>query len=229
MMYLVVTAIAVAVIVVLAAALLALVYRVLKAAHTRPSRQGTRHSHDGASGRHVHTIGPYQHSRVETAILTMVTRLIRLMIRRGVHLGPMMMLTVRGRKTGVARTNPVDVFERDGRRWLVATHDAGANWVRNLRAAGEGTLALGRNSFSFTAAELPQDEAGRVLRDVLGPRLARPLAGFVLRQTLGVPPGAAPGEFERAAIDHPVFEITVTPDSRASQDPAEARVTEETA
>jgi deazaflavin-dependent oxidoreductase (nitroreductase family) len=229
MMYLVLTAIAVAVIVVLAAALLAVVYRVLKAAHTRPSRQGTRHSHDGASGGHVHAIGPYQHSRVETAVLTMVTRLIRLMIRRGVHLGPMMMLTVRGRKTGVARTNPVDVFERDGRRWLVATHDAGANWVRNLREAGEGTLALGRNSFSFTAAELPQDEAGRVLRDVLGPRLARPLAGFVLRQTLGVPPGAAPGEFERAAIDHPVFEITVTPDSRASQDPAEARVTEETA
>lgn len=228
-MYLVVTAIVVAVIAVLAAALLAVVYRVLKAAHTRPSPQGTRHSHDGASGAHVHAADRHQHSHMETAVLTMVTKLIRLMIRHGVHLGPMMMLTVRGRKTGVARTNPVDVFERDGRRWLVATHDSGANWVRNLRAAGKGTLARGRNRFSFTATQLPQDEAGRVLRDVLGPRLARPLAGFVLRQTLGVPPGAAPGEFERAAIDHPVFQITVTPDSRAGQDPAEARVAEETA
>ena len=227
-MYLVVTAIVVAVIVMLAAALLAVVYRVLKAAHTRPSPPGPRHARDEGPGGHVHAADPHQRSRVESAVLTMVTRLIRLVIRRGVHLGPMMMLTVRGRKTGVARTNPVDVFERDGRRWLVATHDAGANWVRNLRAAGEGTLARGRNSFSFTATELPQDEAGSVLRDVLGPRLARPLAGFVLRQTLGVPPGAAPGEFERAAIDHPVFHITATPDSRAHQDPAEAR-TEETA
>ena len=122
----------------------------------------------------------------------------------------MMMLTVRGRKSQLPRSNPVDLFEQDGRYWLVATHSADAAWVRNLRAAGQGGLALGRRRMNFTTVELPSEQAGKVLQEVLGPRLSRPLAGFVLRQTLDVAAAAGLDEFVAAADRHPVFELTIT-------------------
>lgn len=185
-------AIAVAAVAVLTLLGLAVVYRVLKTAHSRPT---------GAA--------PHQHSRFDRAVLSQVTRAIRLLVRSGIRLGPVMMLTVRGRKSGQPRTNPVDLFERDGRRWLVATHDADAQWVRNLRAAGEGSVSRGRRHYAFTAVELSQDKAAAVLREVLGPRLARPIGGFVLRRTLALPPGATPQAFTAAAAEHPVFELTL--------------------
>lgn len=182
--------------------------RAIKAAHARPlettasvTRPDMAHSHDGSR-----TQGKFQ-----GAVLGVVSGVIQLMIRLGIRLGPLMMLTVRGRKTGVPRVNPVDLFERDGRNWVVATHDANASWVRNLRAAGEGELALGRRRWTFTAVELPQDRAGAVLKEVLGPRLARPVAGFVLRQTLAVTPDAPLEDFIAAAAVHPVFEVSLSP------------------
>src|SRR5438093_263387 len=127
------------------------------------------------------------HLRIHKAMLRVAGRFIGFMLGHGVRLGPMMLLTLPGRRTGQPRTNPVDVFEHDGRRWLVSTHGTGdSNWVRNLRTAGKGTLARGAIRYSFTAVELPLEEAGTVLNEVLGPRLARPLSGFVLRQTLRV-------------------------------------------
>lgn len=173
--------------------------RVLRAAHRRPqpqTRSGTDH------------VG-HQHG-LQAPTLAVVSGAIRLLIRMGVRVGPMMMLTVRGRKSQLPRSNPVDLFEQDGRYWLVATHSADAAWVRNLRAAGQGGLALGRRRMNFTAVELPCEQAGEVLQEVLGPRLSRPLAGFVLRQTLDVAASAGLDEFVAAAARHPVFELTIT-------------------
>lgn len=183
---------------VLATALLGLAYRVLKAAHQPPRPWGSVPA------------GGHQHSRTQRVVLAVVSRLLRLLVRLGVRVGPMMILTVRGRKSGLPRTNLVDLFERDGRRWIVATHSAGAHWVRNLRAAGTGQLARGRHHLDFTAVELSAAEAGAVLREVLGPRLARPVNGVVLRQTLGVPATASPAEFVTVAASHPVFELSIT-------------------
>jgi deazaflavin-dependent oxidoreductase (nitroreductase family) len=193
--------------------LLALVYRVLKAAHTRP-QPASGPPHNAAP--HTHPGAERGHAGLEGLVLGVVTRTIRLMLRLGVRIGPMMMLTVRGRKTGLPRSNPVDLFERDGRHWLVATHDDKASWVGNLRAAGQGTLARGRRRYVFTAVELPQREAGAVLKDILGPRLAKPVGGFVLRQTLGVPADAPLEDFVSAAATHPVFQLSVRPDTKAN-------------
>lgn len=120
----------------------------------------------------------------------------------------MVLLTVRGRKTGQPRTTPVDLFERGGRSFLVCTHrQESSNWVRNLRAAGEGVLTRGHNRRPITVVELPPDKAGPVLKEVLGPRLASPLGGIVLRRTFSVPPDAPLDDFIEAARSHPVFEI----------------------
>jgi deazaflavin-dependent oxidoreductase (nitroreductase family) len=220
-MSLVILAIAAAVVILAVVVMLVLVYRVLKAAHTRPA-PAPEQAHDGAS--HAHSNTGNGHGALDTLVMNVVTKTIRFMLRLGLRLGPMMMLTVPGRKTGLPRTNPVDLFERDGEHWLVATHDANASWVRNLRAARHGTLALGRRSYGFIAVELSQQDAGAVLKDVLGPRLARPVAGFVLRQTIAVPSDAPREMFVKAAAIHPVFQISIRRDGprlTATTHPAE--------
>jgi len=134
--------------------------------------------------------------------------ILKKLLRAGVPMGPMILLTVRGRTTGLPRTTPVDLFERDGRRWLVATHGGdNSNWVRNLRAAGEGILTRGRRREAIAAAELTPEEAGPVLKEVLAPRLASPTRGLVLRHTLDVMPDASLDDFISATRFHPVFEL----------------------
>jgi hypothetical protein len=54
-----------------------------------------------------------------------------------IPMGPLILLTVRGRKSGKPRT-PVDLFERSGRSFLVSAHRQRAPMMRNLRTAGEG-------------------------------------------------------------------------------------------
>ena len=53
-------------------------------------------------------------------------------------------LTVPGRKSGTPRSTPVTPMTVDGKRYVVAGFP-GADWVRNVRAAGEVTLTRGRS------------------------------------------------------------------------------------
>jgi len=135
---------------------------------------------------------------------------IKILLRIGVRMtifGPMMLLTVRGRKTGKPRTVPVDIHEHDGRRFLIATHGMG-NWVYNLRATGEGMLSLGWSRQAFTAVELTPEAAGPVIKEIMGPLLAsQGVRGSALRQNIGVTADASLNDFINAARSHPVFEL----------------------
>ena len=151
---------------------------------------------------------PHQNPTLAHRLFLAVTWILKGLLRVGLPMGPMVLLTVRGRKSGEPRTTPVDLFERNGRSFLVSTHrQESSNWVRNLRAAGEGVRSRGRSRRPITVAELPPEAAGPVLKDVSGPRLASPLRGFVLRRTFSVPPDAPLADFITAARSHPVFEI----------------------
>jgi deazaflavin-dependent oxidoreductase (nitroreductase family) len=137
-----------------------------------------------------------------------VTWILKGLLRVGVPIGPMVLLTVRGRKSGQPRTTPVDLFQGNGRSFLVSTHrQESSNWVRNLRTAGEGVISRGHSRRPIAVVELAPDDAGKVLKDVLGRRLGMPLRGFVLRRTFSVPPDAPLADFVAAAASHPVFEI----------------------
>jgi deazaflavin-dependent oxidoreductase (nitroreductase family) len=127
------------------------------------------------------------------------------LLRLGPLMGPNALLTVRGRKSGEPRTTPVALVEAGGRRWTVGTF-GNVNWVRNLRAAGEATLTVGRRTERVRAVELDHDQAASFFADVLVPyagrtRLARWMLGSVLgaRDILEDPRGAA--------ARRPVFEL----------------------
>src|SRR3954462_8703898 len=74
--------------------------------------------------------------------------------RLGISVWGSRILRVRGRKSGEWRSNPVNLLTVDGHRYLVAPRGT-TQWVRNLRAAGGGELALGSRSTPFRAIEVP--------------------------------------------------------------------------
>lgn len=86
--------------------------------------------------------------------------------RWGVSVKGTRILEVRGRVTGEPRTTVVNLLEHEGQRYLVAPRGI-TQWVRNLRAAGTGTLRVGRRVETFTAHELDDHDKTEVLRAYL--------------------------------------------------------------
>jgi len=128
----------------------------------------------------------------------------RRVLKAGALLGPNALITVRGRKSGEPRTTPVALVEIDGRRWVIGTF-GDTNWVRNLRAAGEATVSVGRRREEVKAAELVGEDRVSFFRDVLTPYVKRLRIGTLLLSVLGArdivdDPAAA-------AEKRPVFEL----------------------
>src|SRR5215813_6058119 len=82
-------------------------------------------------------------------------RIVRPLLAAGVPMGPDVLLTVRGRKSGLPRTTPVTLCEYAGRRGLISPFGE-TDWARNLRAAGEATISRGRWQEAVAAVELGQ-------------------------------------------------------------------------
>src|SRR5262245_56748821 len=75
-------------------------------------------------------------------------------------------LYVRGRKSGVWRTVPVNLLVYGGSTYLVAPRGH-TQWVRNLRSARHGELHLGSRVEKFTSEELGDADKPAVLREYL--------------------------------------------------------------
>lgn len=98
----------------------------------------------------------------------------RAMTNLGVGARYRYVLTVRGRKTGLARSTPVDVMDVNGARWPAAG-DGPANWVKNARAAGEVSLSRGRRVTRYKVSDVAAPDAVPVLRAYLATvRVVRP-------------------------------------------------------
>src|ERR671928_1002506 len=140
-----------------------------------------------------------------TKVLNPITTTL---MRLGVRPDPRMaLLTIRGRKTGRERTVPVGVFDRDGRRYIVAAFGE-VNWVLNLRAAGAATITQGRRKARYAAEQVQGEEAAVVLRDCLAAYLPSPLAGPMLRQRIAVTADAPLDVLAVEARRTPVFRLT---------------------
>ncbi|HEY6410705.1 MAG TPA: nitroreductase family deazaflavin-dependent oxidoreductase, partial [Ktedonobacteraceae bacterium] len=63
----------------------------------------------------------------------------RRLLAAGLPMGPNVLVTIRGRKSGLPRTTPLTLVEFSGKRWLMAPF-GDVNWVHNLRAAGRATI-----------------------------------------------------------------------------------------
>ena len=143
-------------------------------------------------------------SRKVPRLVTFTNGFVSLLARLGLPLGPNMLLTVRGRKSGTPHTTPVAIIQVARRRWVQSPFGE-VQWTRNLRAAGEATLTKGRRSEHVTATRLSEEEAAAFYQDILGPNLRRSPVSRLLGRALGL--NALVADPEGAAATHAVFEL----------------------
>lgn len=140
----------------------------------------------------------------KTYRLTPITRLANVifatMTRRGRGAGYRYILTVQGRRSGVARSTPVDVMEVDGQRWLVAPY-GDVNWVKNARAAGQIELSRGGTSSRWKAVEVRGPEAVPAIRHYIA---SVPVTAAYWEVTADSPDEAVVAASEQ----HPAFRLT---------------------
>jgi deazaflavin-dependent oxidoreductase (nitroreductase family) len=127
----------------------------------------------------------------------------RLFLAAGIPLGPDVLLTVRGRTSGLPRRTPVTLCQHAGRRGLISPFGE-TDWVRNLRAAGRATMTVGRRAEEVVAVELGPGEAATFIRDVLVPHARRAWLGAWFVRHVDKIDIDHP---EEAAEGRPVFEL----------------------
>lgn len=131
-------------------------------------------------------------------------RLVQVLTSMGISVWGSRTLRLRGRSSGEWRSNPVNLLSFDGDDYLVAPRGE-TQWVRNLRAAGNGELRVGRKVQSFAATELDNAEKTDVLRAYL--KRWKLEVGIFFD---GVSAASPITELDRIAPNHPVFRLAFT-------------------
>ena len=131
--------------------------------------------------------------------------------RQGTLGFPLSVLTVPGRRSGQPRSTPLTVLGKDGQRYVVGGFPA-ADWIRNVRAAGAGTLTVAGVVEQVRLVELGVDEARPIMREwpVVAPR------GVEMMRDAGVVTDTTPDALEEAAGTCPVFRIEPSPTPTSS-------------
>jgi deazaflavin-dependent oxidoreductase (nitroreductase family) len=134
--------------------------------------------------------------------LRVVSTIITTLLRIGLPVGPAVLLSVQGRKSGKIYTNPVALVENSGTRFLVAAFGE-VNWVRNLRTAGQAQLTRGRRTEAIGVVELEAREAAPILKQFL--RESQRVS--FIKPYFHVTPHSSLADVEREALYHPVLRI----------------------
>ncbi|WP_320783982.1 nitroreductase/quinone reductase family protein [Streptomyces sp. CRN 30] len=120
----------------------------------------------------------------------------------GLPVGPMHLLRVKGRVSGREFTNPVAPVKVDGSMYILQAFPQ-SDWVKNVRAAGEGTLVRGRKATAVRLVEVPAAERAAIARQF--PTQVPMGAGIFVKN--GVVADKSPESFAQAAPGIPVFRV----------------------
>jgi deazaflavin-dependent oxidoreductase (nitroreductase family) len=145
---------------------------------------------------------PERYQRPGWFTTNVFNRAVTALTRVGVSVAGSRVLEVRGRKSGEPRRTPVNLLTLAGARYLVAPRGH-TQWVRNLRAQGEGRLLVGRRAERFTAVELPNDDDKVPILRAYLERWKWEVGAFFG----GAGPDSADADLRRIAPDHPIFRI----------------------
>ncbi len=107
------------------------------------------------------------------------------------------LLTTVGRRSGLARTNPVSIVFESGRKWLVAPYGS-VPWVFNARAAGRVRLSRRGEDREYEIEEVGPEAAAPILKRYVA-------QAPVVRPYFEAARDSPEEEFAREADRHPVF------------------------
>lgn len=114
----------------------------------------------------------------------------------------MSVLTVPGRRTGRPRRTPLTVLDHGGARYVLGGFPA-ADWIRNVRAAGRGTLTVGDEVEQVRLVEVDPADAVPMLR--AWPALTP--TGVEMMRDAGVVTDVTPDALGAVAGICPVFRL----------------------
>jgi deazaflavin-dependent oxidoreductase (nitroreductase family) len=137
-----------------------------------------------------------------TSSMRIGSTMLTALLRAGLPLGSLTLLSVRGRKSGKISTIPVALVEQDGTSFLVAAFGE-VSWVRNLRVTGQAQLTRRRRTEAIGVVELEAREAAPILKQFLTSYQRVPF----IPPYFDVTPRSPLVDFEREATQHPVFRI----------------------
>jgi deazaflavin-dependent oxidoreductase (nitroreductase family) len=135
-----------------------------------------------------------------TTVDRAINKLFGLLVGVGLGLPHNYLLQVRGRKSGRIYSTPVDVLDRDGKRYLVAPRGH-TQWVRNASASGTVSLKKGRRSEEFGIRLLSDDEKPEILKSYLD------RYKLTVQRYFPVPAGSPTEAFRPLTGEYPVFEL----------------------
>ena len=141
---------------------------------------------------------PYQRP---TAAEAMINRVLGLLPRIGIGPRYMVLLQVRGRKSGRIYSTPVNLLDLDGQRYLVAPR-GDTQWSRNAAASGEVTLVRGLHRETVTVKPIADASKPAILKSYLDQYAS------AVQQFFPVAAGSPPSAFAPLAASYPVFEIS---------------------
>jgi deazaflavin-dependent oxidoreductase (nitroreductase family) len=140
------------------------------------------------------------HFNQPTTVDRAINKLFGLLVGLGLGLPHNYLIQVRGRKSGRVYSTPVDVLDRDGKRYLVAPRGY-TQWVRNAIASGTVSLKKGRRSEEFGIRLLSDDEKPGILKSYLD------RYKLTVQRYFPVPAGSPTEAFRPLTGDYPVFEL----------------------
>lgn len=138
--------------------------------------------------------------RRPTKLTRTMNRIVSWLASRGLMPSDTITLEVKGRRSGMIRSNVVTWVERDEERYLVSPRGE-TEWVRNVRAAGGEAVIRRRGRQKVRLEEVPTEQRAPIIKAYLK-KTAK-----ATQQHFGVDPKAEIEEFEAIAARHPVFRI----------------------
>jgi len=124
------------------------------------------------------------------------------LVKIGLGLPHNFLLEVRGRKSGRVYSTPVNVLERNGKRYLVAPRGY-TQWVRNVIAIGEAVLVKGARREHVSLKLIADDDRPEILKAYLD------RYKLTVQRYFPIKAGAPLEAFQPLAPQYPVFEINV--------------------
>ena len=138
--------------------------------------------------------------RAPTAVERVFNRIFGFVVGLGWGFSYNYLLQVRGRKSGKVYSTPIDLLEKNGKRFLVAPRGR-AQWVRNAEAAGEVTLKKGKLQQKFRLRPLSDAEKPEILKAYLD-QFKREVQTY-----FPVPAGSPVEAFRELVASYPAFEL----------------------
>jgi deazaflavin-dependent oxidoreductase (nitroreductase family) len=136
-----------------------------------------------------------------TAAEAIINRFIGLLPRIGIGPRYLVLLQVRGRKSGRLYSTPVNLVELNGVRYLVAPR-GDTQWARNAAASSQVTLVRGMRRETVTVKPLADGGKPPILKTYLDRYASQ------VQRYFPVPAGSPLSAFAPLAANYPVFQIS---------------------